>query len=70
MLNFGVLLGGAFLSLDGGLGTVREGGGHLKTLPSGHYYLTDRPTDSRESTGNPAVHSLESIGGINPPWNQ
>ena len=32
-------------------------------IPSGHYYLTDPPTDSRESTGNPPVDSLESVGG-------
>jgi hypothetical protein len=31
-------------------------------VPSGHYYLTDRPTDSMESTGNLPVDSLESVG--------
>ena len=36
---------------------------HSTKLPSGHYYLTDRPTDSRESTGNLPVDSLESVGG-------
>ena len=43
--------------------TVSRQGMLQWTVPSGHYYLTDPPTDSRESTGNLPVDSLESVGG-------
>ena len=33
------------------------------SIPSGHYYLTDRPVDSLESVGRGPTDSLESVGG-------